>query len=119
MGGSFNPFKPLKKFTKFVDKKFVEPFIEKPVKKIGKESFDTIMGTTDEERRFLLYGEEPEITSEVTPEVTPEVVPDNQTIMGRGRRRTKAKRAGAAGTLEEEFGVAYAKPIAKSPTGGA
>ena len=112
--------KAAKKVTKFVDKKVVEPFIEKPIKKIGKETFDVVMGTTDEERRAMLYGEGMDPTSpEVTPETSPEVVPDDTTILGRGRRRTKAKRSGAAGTLEEGFGVTYAKPSPKAPTGSA
>ena len=93
----------------------VEGVIEKPVKKIGKESFDIIAGTTDEERRAM-FGEMPE-SPEVTPEVTPEVVPDD-TMMGRGTRRTRGKRAGAAGTLIEGYGVTYATPSAKAPTGG-
>jgi len=112
--------KAAKKVTKFVDKKVVEPFIEKPIKKIGKETFDVVMGTTDEERRAMLGGDMPSPEApEVTPEVTPEVVPDDNTILGRGRRRTKAKRSGAAGTLEEGFGVTYAKPSPKAPTGSA
>ena len=94
----------------------VEKGIEDPVKKIGKESFDIIAGTTDEERRLIL-GEMPE-SPEVTPEVTPEVVPDDDTLMGRGTRRTRAlKRSGAAGTLMEGYGVTYATPSAKAPTG--
>ena len=109
--------KAVRKATRFVDKKVVEPFIEKPIKKIGKETFDTVMGTTDEERRFILYGETPEVP-EVTPEVTPEVVPDDETLLERGRRRTRStKRSGGAGTLMEEYGVAFARPNPKAPTG--
>ena len=94
----------------------VEKAIEDPVKKIGKESFDIIAGTTDEERRAMLSGD---INfPEVTPEVTPEVVPDDDTLMGRGTRRTRAaKRSGGAGTLMEGYGVAFAKPSPKAPTG--
>ena len=95
----------------------VEKVIEDPVKKIGKETFDTLAGTTDEERRMMLYGEGPE-SPEVTPEVTPEVVPDDDTLMGRGTRRTRAaKRSGQAGTLMEGYGVTFAKPSPKAPTG--
>lgn len=118
--GGFNPFKTVKKTLKDVTKgvgNLVETVVEKPIKKIGKETFDIATGTTDEERRYLLYGETPEVTSEITPEVTPEVVPDD-TLMSRGTRRTKGKRAGAAGTLMEGYGVTYAKPSAKAPTGG-
>ena len=97
----------------------VEKVIEDPIKKIGKESFDIIAGTTDEERRLML-GEMPD-SPEVTPEVTPEVVPDDDTLMGRGTRRTRAalKRSGAAGTLMEGYGVTYSKPSPKAPTGSA
>ena len=100
-----------RKATKFLDKKVVEPFIEKPIKKIGKETFDTVMGTTDEERRAILSGDMPTPEPAVTPEVTPEVVPD-ETIVGRGRKRTK--RPGGAGTIMEEYGVMTAKAKAKA-----
>jgi len=94
----------------------IEGVVEKPIKKIGKETFDTLAGTTDEERRAMLSGD---INfPEVTPEVTPEVVPDDDTLMGRGTRRTRAlKRSGGAGTLMEGYGVAFAKPNPKAPTG--
>lgn len=105
--GGFNPFKPLKEIF--------EETIEKPLKKIGKEGFDTLAGTTDEERRALLYGQMPE--PEVTPEVTPEVVPDD-TIMASKERRRSGKKLGGAGTIMEGYGVAYAKPSSKAPTGG-
>ena len=65
MGGSAP--KPVKKITKFVDKKVVEPFIEKPVKKIATETFDTVMGVNKEERRAMLYGEEPSAGETQTP----------------------------------------------------
>jgi len=103
--------KSVRKATKFLDKKVVEPFIEKPIKKIGKETFDTVMGTTDEERRAILSGDMPTPEPAVTPEVTPEVVPD-ETIVGRGRKRTK--RPGGAGTIMEEYGVMTAKAKAKA-----
>ena len=103
--------KSVRKATKFLDKKVVEPFIEKPIKKIGKETFDTVMGTTDEERRAILSGDMPTAEPAVTPEVTPEVVPD-ETIVGRGRKRTK--RPGGAGTIMEEYGVMTAKAKAKA-----
>ena len=103
--------KSVRKATKFLDKKVVEPFIEKPIKKIGKETFDTVMCTTDEERRAILSGDMPTPEPAVTPEVTPEVVPD-ETIVGRGRKRTK--RPGGAGTIMEEYGVMTAKAKAKA-----
>ena len=103
--------KSVRKATKFLDKKVVEPFIEKPIKKIGKETFDTVMRTTDEERRAILSGDMPTPEPAVTPEVTPEVVPD-ETIVGRGRKRTK--RPGGAGTIMEEYGVMTAKAKAKA-----
>ena len=105
--GGFNPFKPLKELF--------EEVIEKPVKKIGKETFDIVAGTTDEERRAMLSGQMPE--PEVTPELTPEVVPDD-TILASKERRRSGKKLGGAGTIMEGYGVAYAKPSSKSPTGG-
>ena len=57
MGSSIN--KAFKKATRFLDKKIVEPLIEKPVKKIGKETFDVVFNTTDEERRAMLGGTPP------------------------------------------------------------
>tara|TARA_Y100000114_G_scaffold51839_1_gene47326 strand:- start:122 stop:481 length:360 start_codon:yes stop_codon:yes gene_type:complete len=117
MGSIIRPIKKAaKQLTKGVGT-VVEKAIEDPVKKIGKESFDIIAGTTDEERRLML-GEMPDMTPEITPEVTPEVVPDDDTLMGRGTRRTRAaKRSGGAGTLMEGYGVAFAKPSPKAPTG--
>jgi len=128
--------KPVKSVAKAVDKAIVEPLekpvkavikpvgevfeelIEKPVKKIATETFDVVMNVDKEERRAMLGdAPKPATTPEITPEVTPEVVPD-ETIMSRGTRRTKGKRAGQAGTLMEGYGVAYSKPSAKSPTGG-
>ncbi len=108
--------KPVKKVVKGAKKVVGEAFeeiIEKPTKKIAAETFDVVAGTNKEERRFILGGGMP-VT---TPEVTPEIVPDD-TMLGRGTRRTKGKRSSAGGTLMEGFGVAYAKPSSKSPTGG-
>ena len=117
MGSVFKVVKDTtKKITKGVGD-IIEKGIEDPVKKIGKEGFDIIAGTTDEERRLIL-GEMPDMTPEVTPEITPEVVPDDDTLMGRGTRRTRnLKRSGGAGTLMEGYGVAFAKPSPKAPTG--
>ncbi len=110
-----------KKFTRGVTKGVGEVFeevIEKPVKKIGKETFDIVAGTTDEERRAMLSGEMPTPEPEVTPEVTPEVVPDETILASKERRRTVGKRSGGAGTIMEGYGVAYAKPSEKAATGG-
>ena len=123
MGGGAPSWMPGKKqidkatkATRKVAAEAFEELIEKPTKKIGKEGFDIIAGTTDEERRAILYDKyAPE--PEVTPEVTPEVVPDETLLASTSRRRTKGKRSGAGGTLMEGFGVAYAKPSSKSPTG--
>ncbi len=116
MGGVVRTFKKAaKQATKGLGD-IIEIGIEKPVKKIGKEKFDILTGSTDEERRALLYGEFPE--PEYTPEVTPEIVPDDETILGKRRRTKYAKKLGGAGTIMEEYGVAYAKPIDKAPTGG-
>jgi hypothetical protein len=106
--------KPVKKIFRGATKvvgEAIEEVIEKPVKKVSKETFDVVFNTTDEERRAML-GSTPPPEPEITPEVTPEVVPDDDTVIGRGTRRTK--RPGGAGTIMEEYGVVRAKPIAKA-----
>lgn len=88
-----------------------EEVVEKPVKKVATETFDTVAGVNKQERRAMLYGEMPE----VTPEVTPEVVPDDETLIasrGRGTRRTK--RTGAAGTIMEDYGALSISPKKKA-----
>lgn len=117
MGSAKKMFKKLERgFKKSVVKpigEVVEEVIEKPVKKIGKETFDVVFNTTDEERRAMLGDTPPPAPEpEVTAEVTPEVVPDEETIIGRGTRRTK--RPGGAGTVMEEYGITTAKPIKKA-----
>jgi hypothetical protein len=107
--------KPVTAVAKVADEAF-EEVIEKPVKKVAAETFDVVLNTDKEERRAMLGGAPPP-EPEVTPEVTPEVVPDETILASKGRRRTKGKRSGAGGTLMEGFGVAYAKPSSKSPTG--
>lgn len=125
--------KAVRKATRFVDKKLVEPLerpvkkvvkgvknvadeafeelIEKPYKKVADETFDVVMGTNKQERRAMLYGEMPATPEpEVTPEVTPES--DEPTVLGRGRRRSK--RSGQAGTIMEEYGALSAKAKAKA-----
>ena len=83
MGSAKKMFKKLERgFKKSVVKpigEVVEEVIEKPVKKIGKETFDVVFNTTDEERRAMLGDTPPPAPEpEVTPEVTPEVVPDDE-----------------------------------------
>lgn len=104
------------KATRKVAAEVFEETIEKPVKKIGKETFDVVAGTTDEERRAMLGGA-PTPEPEVTPEVTPETVPDETLIASKERRRSAGKRSGGAGTILEEYGVKYSKPSSKSVTG--
>tara|TARA_R110002096_G_scaffold331014_1_gene525051 strand:- start:75 stop:455 length:381 start_codon:yes stop_codon:yes gene_type:complete len=104
------------KATRKVATEVFEETIEKPVKKIGKETFDVVAGTTDEERRAMLGGA-PTPEPEVTPEVTPETVPDETLIASKERRRSAGKRSGGAGTILEEYGVKYSKPSSKSVTG--
>ena len=116
MGSVFRSVKKAaRKVTKGVGD-IIEKGIEDPIKKIGKESFDIIAGTTDEERRAML-GDMPD-SPETTPEVTPEVVPDETILASKERRRTVGKRSGGAGTIMEGYGVAYAKPSEKAATGG-
>lgn len=121
MGGGLPRFvpkfirKPVNKVVKAGRKVAAEVFeevIEKPYKKVADETFDVVMGTNKEERRAMLYGEQQSAGEpEVTPEVTPEVVPDD-TVLGRGRRRSK--RSGQAGTIMEEYGALTAKAKAKA-----
>ena len=77
-----------------------EKVIERPLKKIGRETKETITGTSKEDYRMT---EQPQ----VTPEVTPEVVPDEEeTLLARGARGTKrTKRPGQAGTILEGYGA--------------
>ena len=46
-----------------------EEVIEKPLKKIGRETKETITGTSKEDYRMV---EQPQVTAEVTPEVVPD-----------------------------------------------
>ena len=59
------------------------------------------------------------VSPPTAPRVTPEVVPEeepvaDQTVMGRGTRRTRGKRAGQAGTLIEGYGALYKSPSSKA-----
>ena len=88
-----------------------EEVVEKPVKKVATETFDTVAGVNKQERRAILYGEMPE----VTPEVTPEVVPDDETLIAsRGRGTRRSKRSGQAGTIMEEYGALSISPKKKA-----
>lgn len=127
MGGGLPRFvpkfirKPVNKIVKAGRKVGAEVFeevIEKPAKKIAAETFDVVMNTDKEERRAMLGDKPPTPEPEVTQEVTPEVVPDDTLLASKTRRRTVGKRSGQAGTIMEGYGVAYAKPSSKSPTGG-
>jgi hypothetical protein len=107
------PVKAVAKGVKNIADEAFEELIEKPVKKVAAETFDVVMNTDKEERRAMLGDTPPPAPEpEVTPEVTPEVIPDDDTIVGRGRRRTK--RSGQAGTIMEEYGVITAKASPKA-----
>ena len=74
----------------------VEEVIEKPGKKIIRETMDTLTGTDKYDR-----GAE---SPEVTPEVTPEFVPDEKPTITT-RYATRGKRSGQGGTIMEGYGV--------------
>jgi len=98
MGGS--PVRFIKRAGRAVQKTIGEQFeelIEKPTKKIARETVDTVTGMDKYDRGS------PE-TPEITPEVTPEVVPDDETITTRYATR-RTKRSGQAGTIIEGYGV--------------
>ena len=77
-----------------------EQVIEKPLKKIGRETKETITGTSKEDYRMV---EQPQVTAEVTPEVVPD---EEETLLARGSRGTKrTKRPGQAGTILEGYGA--------------
>tara|TARA_R110002050_G_scaffold7255_1_gene28361 strand:+ start:673 stop:981 length:309 start_codon:yes stop_codon:yes gene_type:complete len=99
--GGFNPFKPLNELF--------EEAIEKPFKKVAKET-GKVLGVVPSKSDMQQL--------EVTPEVTPEVVPDETILASKQRRRQAGKKLGGAGTIMEGYGVAYATPSSKSPTGG-
>ena len=77
-----------------------EEVIEKPLKKNGRETKETITGTSKEDYRMV---EQPQVTAEVTPEVVPD---EEETLLARGTRGTKrTKRPGQAGTILEGYGA--------------
>lgn len=102
MGGGLPSFIP----------KFIKRPVDKAVKKVVRESMDTITGMDKADR--LPPTPEPEVTAEVTPEV----VPDETIMASTDRRRNAGKRSGGGGTIMEGYGVAYAKASSKAPTGG-
>ena len=77
-----------------------EEVIEKRLKKIGRDTKETITGTSKEDYRMV---EQPQVTAEVTPEVVPD---EEETLLARGTRGTKrTKRPGQAGTILEGYGA--------------
>ena len=109
MGWSFKSlFKPIKNIYKAVDtvitkpitkgithvaKEGFEELIEKPGKKIIRETMDTLTGTDKYDR-----------SPAITPEVTPEFVPDEKPTITT-RYATRGKRSGQGGTIMEGYGV--------------
>ena len=81
--------------------------IEKPGKKIIRETVDTLTGTDKYDRGTP----RPDITEEVTPEIVPDEKP---TITS--RYATRGKRSGQAGTIMEGYGVIQRKKSSRSVT---
>ena len=73
-----------------------EEVIEKPGKKIIRETMDTVMNMDKSDRM--------DTSPEVTPEVTPEIVPDEKPTITT-RYATRGKRSGQGGTIMEGYGV--------------
>ena len=104
--------KPVKRISKGVEniaKEGFEELIEKPGKKIIRETVDTLTGTDKYDRGT------PRPEPEVTPEVTPEVVPDEKPTIT-SRYATRGKRSGQGGTIVEGFGVIQRKKSSRSVT---
>ena len=98
MGWSFKSiFKPLDKLY--------ETVIEKPGKKIIRETMDTALGIDKYDRGAG--------SPEVTPEVTPEIVPDESPTITT-RYATRGKRSGQGGTIMEGYGVTTRPPSKRS-----
>ena len=74
----------------------VEEVIEKPGKKIIRETMDTVMNMDKSDRM--------DTSPEVTPEVTPEIVEDEKPTITT-RYATRGKRSGQGGTIMEGYGV--------------
>lgn len=121
MGGGFNPVKiikrPIKQIVRPVKKlptKIVKELgdLPKDIQSVGAEIVEPFEKPTKQLISTILSPLTPEITPATTPEVTPErddevEVAEEETMMGRGRRRTKGKRAGQAGTILEGYGALY------------
>ena len=121
MGWSFKSiFKPVTKLYKAVDtvitkpvtkgivhvaKEGFEELIEKPGKKIIRETMDTALGIDKYDRGAG--------SPEVTPEVTPEIVPDESPTITT-RYATRGKRSGQGGTIMEGYGVTTRPPSKRS-----
>ncbi len=60
------------KATRKVAAEVFEETIEKPYKKVADETFDVVMGTNKQERRAMLYGEEPSAGETQTPSAATE-----------------------------------------------
>ena len=104
--------KPVKKVAKGIEniaKEGFEELIEKPGKKIIRETVDTLTNTDKYDRGT------PRPEPEVTPEVTPEVVPDEKPTIT-SRYATRGKRSGQGGTIVEGFGVIQRKKSSRSVT---
>ena len=130
MGGGFNfnpvkiikrPIKQITKPIKKLPKKIVKELgdLPKDIQSVGAEIVEPFEKPTQQLIKTILSPLTPEITPATTPEVTPErdeevQVAEEETIMGRGRRRTKAKRAGQAGTILEGYGALYRRGSPKS-----
>jgi|TARA_R110000744_G_scaffold330383_1_gene435891 hypothetical protein len=102
--------KPVKQVTKGVvniAKEGFEEIIEKPGKKIIRETVDTLTNTDKYDRGT------PRPEPEVTPEVTPEIVPDEKPTITT-RYATRGKRSGQGGTIIEGYGVTTRPPSKRS-----
>ena len=126
MGGGFfkpitRPIKQVLRPIKKVPKKIVKELGDLPqdIQSVGAEIVEPFEKPVKQFGQMLLSPFTPEVTPATTPEVTPErdeeVMPE-ETIMARGRRRTKGKRAGQAGTILEGYGTLYRDKSEKSVT---
>lgn len=75
-----------------------EETIEKPHKKIKRETEDIVFNVNKYDRGT------PKPEPEVTPEITPEFVPDEKPTITT-RYATRGKRSGQGGTIMEGYGV--------------
>ena len=104
--------KPVKRVAKGIEniaKEGFEELIEKPGKKIIRETVDTLTGTDKYDRGT------PRPEPVITPEITPEIVPDEKPTIT-SRYATRGKRSGQAGTIMEGYGVIQRKKSSRSVT---